>query len=581
MKQSDWVARQRKTLLLRLKRLESQAPPRTDGQPRSDGVPSGPDTAQQLAALVRMPTESVPLVWAALSRLSGINIVRGNASAGSVGSTQLGSLEIRFSPEVLDDVVYAVDLATGGNFELGEPEDAPDPHSPGSPASCARHPRSPGSPGSPGSRNSRGSRSNRSSPGSPGSPGSRGSLESPGSPGSRGSTIGSPGSEGSYPRQQYSPPGSPGSVASSDASGMFPPSSRGSDMGDAPLELPPIREVKESDETAGAGNRAADASGASQTKSLELESGVLKGWRARQAIAEAAQKVVKMHRAILNAAQAGDVTQLRRLLERDGVDPDWQRKWDGNTALHVAAQYARPEAIEEILQHGANRLKRNNDGDTPLDLADSSKHAHKRRKKRYDCMALLDPLSIFQAAKLGDLRRCQWLIERNPSDATATNSYNMSGLHFAVCHGRRHVAEYLIRMGADPYAANNIGQTPIGLAGNSESMLAALNASVQEKEDRAALARVEMAEARNRRAQERMRASVLRELTRGTTAALSVPRDASALNMSRYLFARDHKGKYLLGTEGSRTRQSREDLIEKQWPVAEQGDFEGWYRKHF
>ena len=143
------------------------------------------------------------------------------------------------------------------------------------------------------------------------------------------------------------------------------------------------------------------------------------------------------------------------------------------------------------------------------------------------------------------------------------------------------MAEYLIRMGADPHATNNIGQTPISLAGNSESMLAALNASVQEKEDNAALARVELAEARDRKAQERMRASVLRELTRGTTAALSIPRDASALNMSRYLFARDHKGKYLLGTEGAQTRESREDLIEKQWPVAKNADFEGWYRKHF
>ena len=98
-----------------MQRLAEQAPSPTPGNATgpSDTNSHLEPKLQRLSALVRMPTESVPLVWAALGRLDGTEIMHGSADAGAVGSTKLGSLGIRFLPEALDDVVYTVDLATG------------------------------------------------------------------------------------------------------------------------------------------------------------------------------------------------------------------------------------------------------------------------------------------------------------------------------------------------------------------------------------------------------------------------------------------------------------------------------------
>jgi len=42
---------------------------------------------------------------------------------------------------------------------------------------------------------------------------------------------------------------------------------------------------------------------------------------------------------------------------------------DGETALHLAAYYKRPQVTELLLKHSANTYDRNKEDETPIDVA--------------------------------------------------------------------------------------------------------------------------------------------------------------------------------------------------------------------
>lgn len=72
-------------------------------------------------------------------------------------------------------------------------------------------------------------------------------------------------------------------------------------------------------------------------------------------------------RAFLQAAEDGDVSQLKKLLVK-GVAIDVQNT-SGNTALHLAALHGRKTVLKFLIANGANIQEKNKNGSTPLHLA--------------------------------------------------------------------------------------------------------------------------------------------------------------------------------------------------------------------
>lgn len=114
-------------------------------------------------------------------------------------------------------------------------------------------------------------------------------------------------------------------------------------------------------------------------------------------------------RELLEAARAGDLAKVKSLVE-SGADVNFQKsdaKWKawtgqepdpygGYSALHEAAEWARPEVIEYLLSKGAKVDPRNDWGSTPLMMAVAVGSK--------DCTVLLlekgaDPLAVNNADK--------------------------------------------------------------------------------------------------------------------------------------------------------------------------------------
>jgi ankyrin repeat protein len=106
---------------------------------------------------------------------------------------------------------------------------------------------------------------------------------------------------------------------------------------------------------------------------------------------------------VFDAAALGDLESLRELLD---VDPDSVRAWspDGFTPLHYAAYFDGPEAVQLLIDHGA-------------DLEAASRNE-------------------------------EFALEARP-------------LHSAVAAGRLDVAALLLEAGADPNARQHGGFTPL------------------------------------------------------------------------------------------------------------------------
>jgi ankyrin repeat protein len=76
---------------------------------------------------------------------------------------------------------------------------------------------------------------------------------------------------------------------------------------------------------------------------------------------------------VYDAAAVGRTRALAELLD---VDPDAARRIaaGGETALHLAAECGRKDAVELLLDHGADPTARDGEGRTPADLAAARGH---------------------------------------------------------------------------------------------------------------------------------------------------------------------------------------------------------------
>lgn len=149
---------------------------------------------------------------------------------------------------------------------------------------------------------------------------------------------------------------------------------------------------------------------------------------------------------------------------------DPERNW--GTSLHIAASKGREEAVEALLNLGADAHMLDNSRSTPLHLA-------AERGASHVCMMLLEagcdvdaqdedgltPLhraaSVAQVTTDGDiLATCRVLIS-NGSRIGTRDLEQMTPLHAASEHGNADVVRELLERGADPSAVDHRNETAL------------------------------------------------------------------------------------------------------------------------
>jgi len=137
-------------------------------------------------------------------------------------------------------------------------------------------------------------------------------------------------------------------------------------------------------------------------------------------------------------------------------------------SIHVAAQYGKIEAVNQHIAAGTDVNAKNDDGETPLDVA-----------FLYNETETADPLrkhggkhgTIHGAARGGDIEVVKEFLATG-TDVNAKSSWNGSTpLHHAAEYGHKEVAELLIAEGADVNAPAKYGLTPLDVAIQSSPFL--------------------------------------------------------------------------------------------------------------
>ncbi|XP_076814893.1 poly [ADP-ribose] polymerase tankyrase-2-like [Clavelina lepadiformis] len=123
------------------------------------------------------------------------------------------------------------------------------------------------------------------------------------------------------------------------------------------------------------------------------------------------------------------------------------------TPLHEAAAKGKYEICKLLLRHGADPLKKNRDGNTPLDLV---------KEGDSDIQDLLrGDVALLDAAKKGCLARVQKLCTPDNINCRDQQGRNSTPLHLAAGYNNYEVAEYLIEHGADPNSQDKGGLIPL------------------------------------------------------------------------------------------------------------------------
>jgi uncharacterized protein len=140
---------------------------------------------------------------------------------------------------------------------------------------------------------------------------------------------------------------------------------------------------------------------------------------------------------LFESSAVGDEPSLRRALkEAPAAINDFAP--DGWTALHLAAAFGTPQAVQTLLEHGAkvDAVSRNPQANQPLHAA----------------LALgRDPESIRLLLAAG-------------ADPNARQTAGYTGIFSAAAANRRDLCELLIEHGADPSLENDFHQTAAGFA---------------------------------------------------------------------------------------------------------------------
>lgn len=166
---------------------------------------------------------------------------------------------------------------------------------------------------------------------------------------------------------------------------------------------------------------------------------------------------------IFEAVKLGDVEAVRRLLEESPTLVNRGDTGFGATPLHWAALRGHEDVARLLLDKGADVNVRNNDGETPLQVAERAKRSgvvQVLRSRGGEASA-----GIVEAVRAGDLARVQRLLASNPGALNQKDAaFGATPLHWAALRGHADVAKFLVAQGADTSAKNKDGETPLQVA---------------------------------------------------------------------------------------------------------------------
>jgi ankyrin repeat protein len=166
---------------------------------------------------------------------------------------------------------------------------------------------------------------------------------------------------------------------------------------------------------------------------------------------------------IFDAVKNGDVATVQKLLTEK---PDLANQRDtafGASLLHWAALRGHDSVVELLLAKGANPRAANDNGETPLQVAERAGRTTTARLLRGALGSA--PPDIFEAVRTGDLGAVNTVLSRNPAAAKERDPrFGATPLHWAALKGQESVADLLLANGADPRATNNAGETPLQVA---------------------------------------------------------------------------------------------------------------------
>lgn len=140
---------------------------------------------------------------------------------------------------------------------------------------------------------------------------------------------------------------------------------------------------------------------------------------------------------VFEAAAAGDAESLRKCLG-EARETVHAYSADGWTALHLAAAFGTPEAVQILIESGA-----------PVDAVSKNAQANQ---------------PLHAALALGRNPETVRLLLVSGADPNARQTANYTAIFSAAAANRRDLAELLVSHGADPSLANDFGQTAITFA---------------------------------------------------------------------------------------------------------------------
>ena len=149
---------------------------------------------------------------------------------------------------------------------------------------------------------------------------------------------------------------------------------------------------------------------------------------------------------LFEAAAVGDAQRLKQLLAEDAAQVDAHAP-DGFGALHLAAYFAHPKAVEVLLDAGAG----------PDAVAQNPSRVH----------------PIHSAAAGRDAVVIRLLLEAG-ADANAVQHGGWTALQASAKRGDLEVVRVLLKHGADPRQATENGQTAFDFAADHAEVLALL-----------------------------------------------------------------------------------------------------------
>jgi ankyrin repeat protein len=169
-----------------------------------------------------------------------------------------------------------------------------------------------------------------------------------------------------------------------------------------------------------------------------------------EAGADANSATTEGETALMTVARTGNVEAAKVLLAH-GADVNSKEQWRQQTPLMWAAAECHPEMEQELIAHSA---------DVNAKQVEWQWERQITKEPREKWLPLGGMTALLFAARQGCLAGAEVLIKAG-AQINATNPNGFSPILLAIINGHYDVAAYLLRQGADPNIADEVGRTPL------------------------------------------------------------------------------------------------------------------------